>query len=134
MKELQERADGEREAENRNPEKIEKLKEEIEGEFEKTPTKEEIFALLRVDIEKCLITKEERDDKGIKFLEFKIEDKEKSRVIEYSYARDIKSDERAPHFGGLETDIYETIYDQTGDFIKFPENIYRYKNGIWAKL
>ncbi len=88
----------------------------MESEQERLPTKEEIFELLGLEVENCIILKELSDEKGLYRLDVKDGDNE------YMYTR-----ANSPH-PTSETDIYlETPTTH-------PENIYRYVNGAWKKL
>jgi|GEM_PF-4531772 hypothetical protein len=115
---LQERADTEREKENRSGQEIRELKENIEASLEKLPTKQEIFDLLGEDMKTCVVGQEKSDEKGLYRLDFKAEDE-----TEYDYMR-------AGKFDGHESE--ETYICKTTP-TTWPEKVYLYQNYTWKK-
>jgi len=108
-----------------------------EDKIEQVPTKEEIFAVVGVDIEKCSIVKEKKNEKGIYFIEFTVGGKE-GEIVGYEYRRrgEFDGGHTAGGYSSSGTSIHEAIYNKDGDFVKFPEHIaeYNHESGEWIKV
>ena len=97
-----------------------KIKEETESDFEKGPTKEEIFEILGVDAEKCTIGQEKYDQMGLYRFDFTMEG-----GFEYDYMR-------AGEFDGSHKSPESYICETTPT--TWPEKIWVYEKGGWRKL
>ena len=126
-------ADQARLEEDKNSEKINGLKAELESKFEKLPTKEEVLAIMGISLENCVEPPRElEDESGLYFLEAKVKGEKEGEVVEYMYNR--KGEFSTHKSSG--TSIYETVYDKDGDFVKYPEHIAEYNpdTGEWKNV
>jgi len=95
-------------------------------QFEDLPSKEQIIWFLEINPNAIIkgSEKEKSDERGLYYLEFKVEAEEEGETLEYVYAREGKFDSHQ----SAGTSIYKTHYDQKGEFITYPEHIATYNS------